>query len=66
MSTCDMSELLILRMEVQAMRDSLVASTDAMLAKIDRLLPASAAHTRYQRFERYSAEDWQRELEKKR
>jgi hypothetical protein len=33
------NDLLMLRMELQAMRDRLVADLDAALAKVDRALP---------------------------
>lgn len=51
------NDLLMLRMELQAMRDRLVADLDAALAKVDRALPPPE-NDRTREMARWSPAQW--------
>ena len=50
-------ELALMRMNIQALKERLCLDLDAMVDRLDRLLPPENA-TRYQRFKNFKPKDW--------
>lgn len=54
-------ELALMRMNIQALKERLCLDLDAMVDRLDRLLPPENA-TRYQKYKNYTKEDWHKFL----
>jgi hypothetical protein len=54
-------ELVLMRMNIQAMKERLCQDLDAMASRLDRLLP-SEDPMRYQKFKNYTPKDWRNYL----
>lgn len=54
-------ELVLMRMNIQALKERLCQDLDAMAHRLDRLLPAEDG-LRYQIFKNYTPEDWAKYL----
>ena len=54
-------ELVLMRMNIQAIKDRLCQDLDAMANRLDRLLPAEDG-LRYQKFKNYTPKDWAKYL----
>lgn len=58
----EVNELLQLRMELEATREQLNRTLDALADKITRMLPATD-ETRHKRFKNFSRKDWSNYLD---
>jgi len=54
-------ELVLMRMNIKAMKERLCQDLDAIAARLDSLLPAEDA-MRYQKFKNYTSKDWRNYL----